>query len=371
MVEFEFDIKDLFPQEIIRVQPDLLRPQTPTALLKRQNRQGAEPPTPACKLNRIIDEMGQLSAVAQGLRIPVTTAEKMLANTNTQVTYLMADDKSGRWAVTGLLKVGTKNLYLFDEKGACRRANQTPAILDFYIHESRQRRGLGKRIFDKMLADQGWSPCKVSVDRPSPKMIGFLGKHFGLVRTITQGNRFVVYDGFFDDLDSQGQKNEGACGSGVSVACAGPIASMPCRGRVANPPDTFNIQILDDRNKNSNANKNVSPPPPKTTNNFVKNSQFPNNDSKTTQNNKTNTNINSNKSISNPINTNTNTSNNTCTKGSGSNPTTESSQTPIQNRNQMCEGSETSSAVPQNQPGRRYPFQTEMQPHGPDHGTGL
>ncbi|KAH8321071.1 hypothetical protein KR074_008305, partial [Drosophila pseudoananassae] len=204
-VEFEFEIKDLFPQEIIRVQSDLLRPQTPSVLLKRQNRQGAEPSTPAYKLSRIIDEMGQLSAVAQGLRIPVTTAEKTLANTNTQVTYLMADDRSGRWAVTGLLKVGTKDLFLFDEKGVCRRANQTPAILDFYIHESRQRRGLGKLIYDKMLADQGWSPCKCSVDRPSPKMIGFLGKHFGLVRTITQGNRFVVYDGFFDDLPSESQ----------------------------------------------------------------------------------------------------------------------------------------------------------------------
>ncbi|KAH8325899.1 hypothetical protein KR067_009750, partial [Drosophila pandora] len=196
-VEFTFDIKHLFPQEIIRVQPYLLRPKVRAALLKLQNHQKAAPPTPGCMLSQIIDEMGQLSAVAQGLKNPVTTAEKMGANINNQVIYLMADNESGRWAVTGLLKVGTKNLFLFDEKGVCRRADQTPAILDFYIHESRQRRGLGKVLFDKMLADQGWSPWKCSVDRPSPKLLGFLGKHFGLVRTIPQGNNFVLYEGFF------------------------------------------------------------------------------------------------------------------------------------------------------------------------------
>ncbi|KAH8325896.1 hypothetical protein KR067_009753, partial [Drosophila pandora] len=207
-VEFEFDIRDLFPQEIIRVQPHLLRPQTLSALLKDQNPKAA-PPTPGYKLSRIIDEMGQLSAVAQGLRTAVTTAEKVVDNMTNHVIYLMADSESGRWAVTGLLKVGTKDLFLFDEKGVCRRADQTPAILDFYIHESRQRRGLGKAIFDKMLADQGWSPCKCSVDRPSPKLLGFLAKHFGLVRTIPQGNRFVLYEGFFDDVPPEGQRSRG------------------------------------------------------------------------------------------------------------------------------------------------------------------
>ncbi|KAH8242295.1 hypothetical protein KR026_005601, partial [Drosophila bipectinata] len=196
-VEFAFDIKHLFPQSIICVQPHLLRPKARESVLIYQNHKKTAPLTPGCKLSQIIDEMGKRSAVAQGLRAPVTSAEKMITNTTNQVTYLMADDESGRWAVTGLLKVGNKDLFLFDGDGRCRQTKQTPAILDFYIHESRQRRGLGKVIFDKMLADQGWTPGKCSVDRPSKKLISFLAKHFGLVRTVPQGNNFVLYQEFF------------------------------------------------------------------------------------------------------------------------------------------------------------------------------
>ncbi|KAH8336637.1 hypothetical protein KR074_009841, partial [Drosophila pseudoananassae] len=208
-VEFAFDIKHLFPQSIICVQPCMLRPKVRESVLNYQIHKKAGPLTPRCKLSQIIDEMGRRSALAQELRVPVTSADKMISSTNKQVTYLMADDESGRWAVTGLLKVGNKDLFLFDDKGKYRQTKQTPAILDFYIHESRQRRGLGKLIFDKMIADQGWTPGKCSVDRPSEKLINFLAKHFGLVRTIPQGNNFVLYQQFFDDEPPEGEQNKG------------------------------------------------------------------------------------------------------------------------------------------------------------------
>ncbi|XP_017041911.1 alpha-tubulin N-acetyltransferase 2 isoform X2 [Drosophila ficusphila] len=159
---------------------------------------------PSCQLSQILDAMGQLSAVAQGLRQPVTTAEKLMPN---QVVYLMADNKNGNWMVTGLLKVGTKDLFLFDKQGSYRRADGTPAILDFYIHESRQRHGLGKMLFQRMLDEQGWTAGKCSVDRPSTKLLAFLGKHYNLVKTIPQGNNFVLYEGFFDEpLMSRGRQ---------------------------------------------------------------------------------------------------------------------------------------------------------------------
>nr|XP_016923912.1 alpha-tubulin N-acetyltransferase 2 [Drosophila suzukii] len=208
MVEFGFDLKHLFPQPIIRVQADSLHPKVlstgprahPFIPYQRQRGVGqpAVPPGgPSCELSQIVDVMGQLSAVAQGLRYPVTTAAKLAPD---QVVYLLADkDAAGRWSVAGLLKVGTKDLFVFDNKGSCRRANQTPAILDFYVHESRQRRGLGKQLFQRMLDEQGWTAGKCSVDRPSEKLLAFLGKHYGLVSTIPQGNHFVLYEGFFED----------------------------------------------------------------------------------------------------------------------------------------------------------------------------
>ncbi|KAH8303139.1 hypothetical protein KR059_001572, partial [Drosophila kikkawai] len=177
-VEFAFDLKPFFPQDaIIRIQPHHLRPA------------GS-----GCKLSQILNSMGQFSAFAQGLRQPVTVAGKLSGD---QMVYLIADKDSGCLAVTGLLKVGTKNLFLYNQKGVIQRCDRTPAILDFYVHETRQRRGQGKRLFDRMLADQGWKAFQCSVDRPSPNMRAFLGKHYGLVRTIPQVNNFVLYEGFF------------------------------------------------------------------------------------------------------------------------------------------------------------------------------
>jgi len=80
-----------------------------------------------------------------------------------------------------------------------RKVEQAPSILDFYIHESRQRAGLGKRLFQTMLNEEQWTPLKCSVDRPSEKLLGFLSKHYGLQRIIPQANNFVLYEGFFND----------------------------------------------------------------------------------------------------------------------------------------------------------------------------
>lgn len=81
--------------------------------------------------------------------------------------------------MTGLLKIGTKNLYVFDENGETK---QVPAqcVLDFYIHESRQRAGLGREMFETMLQRENVEAGKLAIDRPSDKLIAFLRKHYGM-----------------------------------------------------------------------------------------------------------------------------------------------------------------------------------------------
>lgn len=120
-------------------------------------------------------------------------------------------------AVVGLLKIGSKDLYLFDEYGVTRRVLNAPAILDFYIHESRQRSGQGKKLFETMLENEGWTPLKCSIDRPSSKLLGFLKKHYGLTRTIPQANNFVLYEGFFDDDSKSPHKTKSKPSSVVEV----------------------------------------------------------------------------------------------------------------------------------------------------------
>ena len=75
------------------------------------------------------------------------------------------------------------------------------------MEESRQREGWGKAVFDVMLGDlsstkfKGKDPAHVAsmlaYDRPSPKMLPFLSKKFGLNKFYQQSNNFVVFDEFW------------------------------------------------------------------------------------------------------------------------------------------------------------------------------
>lgn len=104
--------------------------------------------------------------------------------------------------VVGLLKIGRKSLYVFDKLGETRHVN-APSVLDFYIHESRQRGGLGKILFEYMLEFENLLPEQLAIDRPSDKLLGFLRKHYALTQKIPQMNNFVIYDGFFAPEQSQ------------------------------------------------------------------------------------------------------------------------------------------------------------------------
>ncbi|XP_055915726.1 alpha-tubulin N-acetyltransferase 1 isoform X1 [Eupeodes corollae] len=204
MVEFRFDIKPLFPQPIVKITSNLL-PHT-----FRGDRRMALDTT--SKMSEIIDTLGELSATSQKLSKAVTTSQRLRMSDNQKI-YLLADVGAGHnGAVIGLLKVGTKSLYLFDESGETKKVDDAPCILDFYIHESRQRAGLGKDLFEAMLAEENWAPIKLSIDRPSEKLLGFLKKHYGLEKTIPQSNNFVLYEGFFGSPTTENNNQQHANG---------------------------------------------------------------------------------------------------------------------------------------------------------------
>lgn len=98
--------------------------------------------------------------------------------------------------VEGILKVEDRTLFYRDAVGRCREIRPL-CVLDFYVHESVQRNGVGKQLFSFMLEAEKLHPKKLAYDRPSSKLIRFLDKYYNLKHFIPQNNNFVVYDDYF------------------------------------------------------------------------------------------------------------------------------------------------------------------------------
>jgi len=146
-------------------------------------------PRADARLCHVVDAMGNASARAQQLGAVITTAAKLAANPD-QRLFLLVDREAG--VAIGLLKVGPKRLFLRD--GAARLHEVAPlCVLDFYVHESAQRRGIGRALFQAMLGAEGTQPHRLAYDRPSPKLLGFMAKHYGLKAYVEQSNNFVAY----------------------------------------------------------------------------------------------------------------------------------------------------------------------------------
>ncbi|XP_076248478.1 alpha-tubulin N-acetyltransferase [Calliopsis andreniformis] len=189
-MEFKFNINKLLPRKINKV----------THTLVPEDFKGDRRELHECQrqLSRILDDMGEASARAQGLNKPITSSLK-LRDTD-HIVYLLVDNEAnnGLGSVVGLLKTGSKNLFMFDENGVHYQLKPR-CVLDFYVHESRQRMGLGNILYQHMLSEENIRPVKLAIDRPSEKFLAFLDKYYGLSKIIPQNNKFVVFQGFFDD----------------------------------------------------------------------------------------------------------------------------------------------------------------------------
>ena len=71
------------------------------------------------------------------------------------------------------------------------------AVLDFFVDPSTQRGGHGRALFDVMLQYMNSKPALIAYDRPSHKLMSFLGKHFNLHNYVPQNNNYVVFDDYF------------------------------------------------------------------------------------------------------------------------------------------------------------------------------
>ncbi|KAH9638347.1 hypothetical protein HF086_006527 [Spodoptera exigua] len=133
---------------------------------------------------RIIDQLGEESASAQGLNKVITSAEKLRKNPG-HIVYLLKDHrgKEGKGEIIGLLKVGRKHLFLFDSKEVVHEVEPL-CVLDFYVE----------------LEVTAW---QMAIDGPSEKMEKFLSRNFGIEKLIRQNNNFAVAPNFFDRSDEE------------------------------------------------------------------------------------------------------------------------------------------------------------------------
>ncbi|XP_053329763.1 alpha-tubulin N-acetyltransferase 1 isoform X2 [Spea bombifrons] len=188
-MEFDFDVHKIFLEPITKLDSSLIPQRRPLVSSSEAQKQ----------ITAVIDEIGKLSAKAQRLPAPITSASRMQSNKHH--LYILKDctpKTAGRGAVIGFLKVGYKKLFVLDHSGSHIEAEPL-CILDFYIHESLQRHGFGKELFGHMLRVEQVEPQHLAIDRPSEKFLSFLRKHYNLRSTIPQVNNFVVFEGFFRD----------------------------------------------------------------------------------------------------------------------------------------------------------------------------
>ncbi|KAM8778914.1 alpha-tubulin N-acetyltransferase 1 isoform 8-T9 [Rhynchonycteris naso] len=190
-MEFPFDVDALLPERITvldqHLRPPARRPGTTT--LARVDVQQ--------QIMTIVDELGKASAKAQHLPAPITSASRMQSNRH--VMYVLKDTSArpaGKGAIIGFLKVGYKKLFVLDDREAHNEVEPL-CILDFYIHESLQRHGHGRELFQHMLQKEQVEPHQLAIDRPSQKLLKFLTKHYSLETTVPQVNNFVIFEGFF------------------------------------------------------------------------------------------------------------------------------------------------------------------------------
>merc|ERR1719353_1713836 len=113
------------------------------------------------------------------------------------------------------------------------------SVLDFYVNEAVQRTGFGRLLFEKMLEAEKTTAARLAYDRPSPKLLGFLRKHYSLSAYTPQNNNFVVFNRYFENdrttrpaqADSRGP-NRTVPRSGSSAGLGRPI---PAAGQPSVP----------------------------------------------------------------------------------------------------------------------------------------
>ncbi|KAM8882959.1 alpha-tubulin N-acetyltransferase 1 isoform 1-T1 [Synchiropus picturatus] len=184
-MEFPFDINQLFSERVSIIDHNLVGSPKSAGRSDLQS-----------LIVTVVDELGRASAQAQNLPAPITSASKLQCQRHQLYLLKDGDANGGNGVILGYLKIGSKKLFLLDRQGVHVEA-EPECALDFYVAESMQRNGYGLELFNFMLQHKSLEPARMAYDRPSPKFLSFLAKHYCLNQSVPQVNNFVVFESFF------------------------------------------------------------------------------------------------------------------------------------------------------------------------------
>jgi alpha-tubulin N-acetyltransferase 1 len=184
-MEFKFDLEDIFyfdENKIVKIDTkDFRKCFKKSAIAEKYGER---------YFKEVIDKMGEASSSAQKLGKIITCSYKI---SGTRL-YLKIDKNKA----LGFIKIGEKHLFYRDFMGKIYEL-EAQTVLDFYVHESEQRKGHGLVIYQSMLKYEAIEPNKLGIDAPSPKFLGFMQKYFKLSKYIKQSSNFVIFDDYFDE----------------------------------------------------------------------------------------------------------------------------------------------------------------------------
>jgi hypothetical protein len=166
--------------------------------------------------------------------------------------YLLTTTFKSTTHLLGFIRMGSKHLIAMGETGGHFHISPL-CVLDFYVSESYQRYGHGREIFEFMLNSERdilEGPHKLAYDRPSPKLQGFLKKHYQLYHSIPQSNNFLIFKEFGLSSPPQTPKERRSYGSRRNVGVrlepimpfklsplsAGPVLDVPIKDEIQDVP---------------------------------------------------------------------------------------------------------------------------------------
>ncbi|KAI1715575.1 GNAT acetyltransferase, mec-17 domain-containing protein [Ditylenchus destructor] len=157
------------------------------------------------KLTETIDALGKLSASHSNNQTVLTSCAKLIDSDHVLYVAWEYYSENNVSRITGYIKVGRKQLYLFDNSMRPYEGSFV-CLLDFYVHYSLQRKGIGSRLFEFMLENEHVSGAhQIPLDKPSATLLAFMAKHYGLNDPIWQSTNFVVFPPIFSADKSIGQ----------------------------------------------------------------------------------------------------------------------------------------------------------------------
>mmetsp|Transcript_24927 Transcript_24927/g.23918 ORF Transcript_24927/g.23918 Transcript_24927/m.23918 type:complete len:175 (+) Transcript_24927:145-669(+) len=141
-----------------------------------------------------LDRLGVASGKAQLLNGPISSVDKILTTNHTIIISYKITSLNKK-ILNGYLKYGIKDLFFYKKNGIISQCSPI-CLLDFYVDENVQREGIGLSLFKKMLEVTSMEATHIAYDRPSPKLIAFMRKHYNLKNPDLQPNRFAIFEGF-------------------------------------------------------------------------------------------------------------------------------------------------------------------------------